>query len=397
MVDKTEKNNSSKSVVEKDINNYKTNLLNSLIIIVVMGVIIIYSAGIFASQFNKDVIVKGAGVTSMGLLSDYLPNLKNTFGDSDIYYMEGKEPGGTLLILGGIHPNEPAGVLASILFIENVSVDKGRVIVIPQSNASGFTHQDPGQGTPYNFGIKTEWGERSFRYGSRATNPLHQYPDPDAYVHPSGQILSGFEVRNLNRCFPGRTEGLITERVAYAITTLVNEEKVNFVIDCHEARPMNPIVNCIIAADKAMTIATTAAITLSMDEGIDMRIEPSPVNLRGLTHREFSDHTDAIAVLMETPNPAMDNLRGPTNEALIVEGKDDFYERAAEHGGLIYVPYPKGVGMPLAGRVGRHTSGIIHLITAYSEMNLDYPVEISGLPKMADVIEHGIGYYLLKP
>lgn len=396
MNDQTKKKNSTKSEVLRGTNIY-LNLVYSILVIIVMGTIIAYSSVIFASQFKVEEIVKGPGVTGMGHLSDYLPNLENTPGDTAIYYMEGKEPGGTLLIMGGVHPNEPAGLLASILFIENVLVEKGRAIVIPHSNASAFTHQDPGQGAPYSFGIETKWGERRFRYASRVTNPVHQYPDPDAYVHPTGQILSSFEVRNLNRVFPGRPEGMITERIAYAITTLVNEEKVNLVIDCHEARPMNPIVNCIIAADKAMYVAATASITLAMDEDIAIRIEPSPVNLRGLTHREFSDHTDAIAVILETPNPAMDNLRGPTSEELIVEGKDDFFERAAEHVGLIYVPYPEGVGMPLARRTGRHTSGILHLIDAYSELNPDHLIEISNLPRKADIIEHGIGHYLLKP
>lgn len=30
---------------------------------------------------------------------------------------------------------------------------------------------------------------------------------------------------------------------------------------------------------------------------------PSPANLRGLSTRELGDHTPALAVLMETPNP----------------------------------------------------------------------------------------------
>ena len=377
--------------------NYKANLISSILIILVIAALIVYSSTIFAFKYKVEDIVKGPGVTGVGRLSDFLPNLKDGPGDTDIYYMDGKEPGGTLLMLGGIHPNEPAGVLASVLIIENVSVEAGRVIVIPQANASGFTHQDPGQGLPNSFGIKTEWGERRFRYGSRISNPVHQYPDPDAFVHTSGQIVSGSEVRNLNRVFPGRPEGLLTERIAYAITSLVKKEKVDFVIDCHEARPMNPIVNCIIAPDKSMEIAAMAYMALSIDEDISIRIEPSPIHLRGLTHRELSDHTDAIPVILEVPNPAMDNLRGPTNEKLIVEGKDEFFEKAAKHGGLIYVPYPKGIGMPLDRRVGRQTSSIIHLIDAYNEITPEHSIIINNLPRKKEIIDNGLGHYLLKP
>lgn len=396
MVKNNKEKKSTKSEVKTDKN--KSNLTYSLIVVAIMIALIVYSSVIFAAKHKVEEIIKGPGITSVGRLSDYFSELKDTPGDTAIYYMEGKEPGGTMLLLGGIHPNESSGLLAAVLFIENVSIEKGKAIVIPHSNASGFTHQDPGQGAPNYFNIQTEWGKRTFRYGSRVTNPIHQYPDPDAYAHyPSGQFVSGSEVRNLNRVFPGRPDGMLTEKIAYGITTLVKQEGVNLVIDCHEARPMNPIVNCIIAPEKAMYIAATASMTLGLDEGIAMRIEPSPENLRGLTHREFSDHTDAIALIMETPNPAMDNLRGPTNEKLLVEGKDVFYERAAKHGGLIYVPYPEGIGMPLDRRVGRHASGISHLIAAYSELYPENLIEIRNLPKKADIIENGLGYYLLKP
>jgi len=378
--------------------NKKLNLIYSLTIIAVMIAMIAYSSVIFAGKHEVEDIVKGRGVNNTGRLSDYFPDLENTPGDTDVYYMEGKEPGGTLLVMGGVHPNEPAGMLAAVLFIENVIVVRGRAIVIPQSNASAFTHQDPGQGAPNYFSIQTEWGERQFRYGSRISNPIHQYPDPDAYQHyPSGQIVSGSEVRNLNRVFPGRPDGMLTEKVAFGITSLVRDEEVDFVIDCHEARPMNPIVNCFIAPEKAMYIAATASMTLGFDENIPIRIEPSPPNLRGLSHREFSDHTDAIAIIMETPNPAMDNLRGPTDVELIIEGKDVFYQKAAEQGGLIYVPYPEDIGMPLDRRVGRHTSGMIHLISAYDELNPDQAIQISNLPKYSEIIENGLGDYLLKP
>lgn len=397
MNNKVQKKNSTESEVLRGTNS-NVNLFYSILVIIVLVAIIVYSSVIFASQFKKDVIVPGPGVTGTGSLSDYLPNLENTPVDTDIYYMEGKEPGGTFLLQGGTHPNEPAGYIAAILFIENVIVEKGKIIVVPQANASAFTHNDAGAGTPYSVGIETEWGERRFRYGSRVTNPVHQYPDPDALTHyPSRQVLSGNEARNLNRNIPGRPDGTLTERLAYGLTTLIREEKVDFIIDLHEARPMNPIVNCIIAPAEAMLIAATTSLTLGMDEDILIRLEPSPQNYHGLTHREWTDHTDAISVLLETPNPAMDNLKGPTSEKLIVEGKDEFFEKASKYGGLIFVPYPEGVGMPLVRRIGRDTSTILCLLDAFSEFNPDRPIVISNYPKYADLIEHGTGHYLLKP
>ncbi len=363
-----------------------------LVFAIVMGVV----GADFASMHNPDVIVKGPGVTRVGRLSDYLASLAGTPGDTDVYFLEGAEPGGTVLCLGGVHPNEIAGIVASVLLVENTLVEKGRLIVIPHSNASGLTYSAPREAAPYGITIRTDWGERRFRYGDRLTSPLHQYPDPEVYVHyPSGQLLSGFEVRNLDRAFPGRPDGMLTERVAYGITELVRKERAGLVIDLHEARPMNPIVNCIITHERAMTLSSIVAMNLEAFEKIPMRLEPSPKNMHGLSHREIGDFTDALSVLMETPNPAMDWLRGPTSERLIVEGKDVFYARAAERG-LIYVPYPEE-GLPLAGRVGRHTSAVAELLATYSELYPDVAIQVEGIPSHADVVRNGIGPYLLKP
>ena len=62
--------------------------------------------------------------------SDYSPNLKNTVGDSDIYKIEGKEAGPSVLIIGGTHPNEPAGQIAATVLLENIEVEKGTVYII---------------------------------------------------------------------------------------------------------------------------------------------------------------------------------------------------------------------------------------------------------------------------
>lgn len=52
--------------------------------------------------------------------------------------------------------------------------------------------------------------------GSRASNPVDQWPDPDVYVHAaSGQQLSGSETRNINRAYPGRPDGNPTEQAAF--------------------------------------------------------------------------------------------------------------------------------------------------------------------------------------
>ena len=58
--------------------------------------------------------------------SDYSPNLKNTVGDAEIYKIEGSQPGPSVLILGGTHPNEPSGQLTATLLLENIDIERNK-------------------------------------------------------------------------------------------------------------------------------------------------------------------------------------------------------------------------------------------------------------------------------
>lgn len=346
----------------------------------------------FLKMREEEPIVVGMGVTSIQKLSDYLPTLKGTAGDSDIYVFQGEEEGGKTLILGGTHPNEPSSLMSAVLIIENAKVKKGTLYVIARTNGSGFTHNDPQEGSPQRFHIKTPFGERWFRFGSRATNPLDQWPDPDVYVHAaSGQNLSGNETRNINRAYPGREDGTYTEKMAYAITELIRQNKIDMTIDLHEASPEYPVINAIVAHERAMPLASQVVINLEFED-IPISLEPSPVSLRGLTHRELGDYTDTYAILMETANASQGRLRGKTNEELVLTGKDDRYVEAAKLGRL-YVPYDEN-GHPLEERVGRHLSAIVQLIQVMGENEPDKEIQVENIPVYADLMENGIGNYL---
>ena len=297
------------------------------------------------------------------------------------------------MILGGTHPNEPAGHLTAVAIVENAVAEKGRLFVIPRANASGFTASDPQEAGPQSFSIDTPSGKRWFRYGSRGTSPMDQWPDPDIYLHyPSGQTLSGNQTRNLNRAFPGRPDGNFTERVAFAITELVKREKVDLVIDLHEASPEYPVIHAIVAHERAMPLAVTVVMNLEL-RGIKIALEPSPTNLHGLTHRELGDHTQALAVLMETANPAQGRLRGRTTADLIVEGKDKMYVKARKAGRL-FVDFDEG-GHPLdRERVARHLAGIEEFLKAFQEANPAKPVEFRNFPIYEKIASGGLGPYL---
>lgn len=370
----------------------KGNKKTGIVVLFLSLVIAALAGREFLKMREVEAIIAGEGVTEIQRLSDYLPSLKGTVGDSEIYVFKGEEDGGSTLILGGTHPNEPASLVSAVMFIENAKVSKGTLYVIARANASGFTHNDPQEGSPQRFHIKTANGERWFRFGSRATNPLNQWPDPDVYVHAaSGQNLSGSETRNLNRAYPGRKDGTYTEKIAYAITELIKQNKIDMTIDLHEASPEYPVINAIVAHERAMPLASQVVINLEFED-IPISLEPSPVSLRGLTHRELGDYTDTYAILMETANASQGRLRGKTNEELVLTGKDERYVEAAKIGRL-YVPYDEN-GHPLEERVGRHVSSVLQLIATMGENEPEKEMIVENVPVLADLMENGIGAYL---
>lgn len=348
----------------------------------------------FKKMREPEPIVKGEGVTEVKMLSEYFPDIKGTNMDTEIYVLKGKEKGGSTLMLGGTHGNEPSGLLSAVLFIENAKVDKGTVYVIPRTNNSGYTHNDPQEGSPQRFTIKTKDGDRWFRYGSRATNPLDQWPDPDVYIHASsGQQLSGNETRNINRAYPGKPDGTSTEKAAYAIVQLIKNEKIDMTIDLHEASPEYPVINAIVAHDRAMGIASNTVMNLEFED-VAIGLEPSPVSLRGLTHRELGDFTDTYAILMETANPAQGRLRGKTNEDLVVTGVDPTYVKAQKLGRL-FVPFDEK-GHSLDERVSRHVGSVVELIKVMGENEPEKEIVIENVPTISEIKENGIGNYLNK-
>ncbi|HEY9055291.1 MAG TPA: succinylglutamate desuccinylase [Rectinemataceae bacterium] len=358
------------------------------------AVVVCFVAGSsFLSMRKPDIIVRGPGVTDMKKLSDWFPGLAKTPGDTDVYILDSGKPGASMLVLGGTHPNEPSGHLSAILLIENAVLSSGKLFVLPRANASGFTHNDAQEGSPQRFTIETPAGGRVFTFGSRATNPIHQWPDPAVYIHASsGQSLSGSETRNLNRGYPGLPNGTLTEKVCYGITQLIKKEGVTISVDLHEASPEYPVINAIVAHPKAMPLASETVLGLEMQD-IKIGLEPSPPNLHGLTHRELGDFTDTLPVLMETANATQGRLRGRTDEALILTGKDPWYVRAAGLGRL-YVPYDEN-GHPLKERVGRHVAAIQELAFSWTLNNPDRPLEFTGLPSYAEIQEKDLGAFLL--
>jgi len=347
----------------------------------------------FSAMRRAEPIVAGPGVTITRMLSAVEPSLAGGPGDTPVFELAGQKPGGTMMILGGTHPQEIGGVLAAVLMVENARVMQGRLIVVPQANRSGFTHTDPMEAYLHAFTIDTPAGPRWFRVGMRLTNPADQWPDPDVFVHsPSGERMVGHETRNLNRNHPGRSPGWLTARVSHALTALAKEA--SLILDLHEAQPEYPVINMMVAHEHAFETAATATAAMQ-GRRIPISLSASPKNLHGLSHREFGDYTNAEAVLTESPNPAMGRFRGRTGEELVVEGRDPNYVRAARLKRL-FVSFDER-GWPLKTRVARNLAAIGELLNAYNELHPEAPIEVDNVPEYNDVVARGLGAFLQPP
>lgn len=398
----------------------------------------------FVEQWQEEPLYPSPALTGSKKLSEFHAPLEDTAGDTEIYYFDSGIPGGTVLICGGTHPNEPAGYMAAVTILENLQVTEGRAIVIPRANKSGFTHNDSQEAMPQFYSLETAAGDRRFRHGSRLTNPVRQWPDPSIYINPAGpywegiveqcpscavgnpgpggQLISGVDSRNLNRTFPGDPKGTLTEQIAYAIVELIRAESVDLAIDFHEASPEYPTINVMVAHERAAGITSWAELLLS-DDGIRISTDNSSPRLRGLSHREWGDATtDTLSVLFESANVVQGRLKGRTTEAQIVDGYDETYYRAmliqqelnerlrqkAEEveaaGGeaderfrkILYVDYPRE-GIPIEERVGRHVTAARRLVEAYNDEHPDKPIGLSGLPEYSALMENGLGPYLHGP
>jgi predicted deacylase len=367
------------------------------LVIAALGLVLLTTSGwsFYRSRRLPEPVVLGPGVTDVRLLSDWFEGVRGTANDCNVYILDSGVPGATVLIVGGTHPEEPAGRLAAWILAENAVLESGKLMVVLSANRSATTVTRVGGAYPPDFAIPTEWGEQTFRLGDRWSNPLDQWPDPEVYIHyPSRQYLAWMDIRNLNRAWPGRPEGTLTERTTYAFMELIRKEGVDLFIDLHEAELQYPVISTVVAHEKGQELATYVSMMIS-DSEFNLGMEYSPPTLHGLSHREVGDFSDAVSLLFEAPEPFLDATRGRTTREQLLTGKDEFVVRAGK-AGLLFEKIDEN-GWPIAVRVGRHMSTILQTLESWTELNPDLPVTVTGVPRYAEVVERGVGHWLHDP
>lgn len=110
------------------------------------------------------------------------------------YIYESAIEGPVVMVVGGIHGNEPAGSLAASKFID-IPVIKGKLIVIPRANT----------------------------------------------VALDANIRTLPEIEDLNRAYPGKIDGTPAQRITYDIVQLMKKYQVAMVLDLHEGYAFNAV------------------------------------------------------------------------------------------------------------------------------------------------------------
>lgn len=376
--------------------------VKNIVVIAVALLFAVMASVDFIAMRTPEPIADNPGVAEVRMLSEYCEGLKGTALDTEVYILDSGKPGGTLLVLGGTHPNETASYLAAIAMVENLKCTQGRLFIIPWTNKSGFTHTSPLDGMQDFFNITLADGSvRKFRVGNRLTNPVDQWPDYTYYMGSSGRQLEGTEIaeiRNVDRLYYGNENGVLTEMVCAGIYNLINEEGVNLTMDMHEGSPEFLYLDCVMVNQKAdnqtaMSIAQGMALDMQFDD-LDMRAEYSGVKSYGLSHRSLGDNTASMMTLMETYNPSMGPLHGKMDDDLIINGNEPNYVQA-HLDGYIYFDVPED-GYPLVERVARHVTCITYLAQEYGSVYKDRAIAFEGLGTYSDMVSAGLGK-ILKP
>ena len=333
-------------------------------------------------------------------LSDYNPNLKGTVNDVDIYVFDSGVPGGKALIYGGTHTNEVASMLNAVVYLENVKCEAGTLYVMVHANNSGYSHTQPlrGQIGKMTFDL-AGGGVREFRVGTRLSNPVHQWPDPNYHLNTSKRELKHdeiAEIRNLNRNHPGVADGYLTEATCYAIYNFINTENIDFIFDGHEAgAESTKLVNYLVVHENAMPLGSSAVMNCVINN-LPLKMEISGQTSYGLSHRGLGDNTKALCTLFETCNPVMGGYHDKITEELFKDGVSPNY-LAMHQAGLFGGAYEfTEEGWPIEKRTAYHMSISKEIINCFNEMYPDKPLKVSGLPDANEMIEKGLEA-ILKP
>lgn len=201
-----------------------------------------------------------SGQRSSGKIGDGQP------WQTEWFSFDSQKKGPVVMIFGGVHGNEPAGFRAAMQ-IKNWTVDKGKLIVVPQANKLGLR-------------ANTRW--------------IPEFRNDKA-------------LKNLNRNFPTKADPSTKTELATALWTFIQDHQPDWFFDLHEGfdfHRINPksVGSSVIAfpeqKDLASKLASGADQHISADRAFSVLAKSGPIN--GSVARACGEQLGAKSFILET-------------------------------------------------------------------------------------------------
>lgn len=197
--------------------------------------------------------------------------LNDTIYQTEVHIFKSNLAGPKVAIIGGIHGDEIAGWMAAENLLEKNDF-LGEVLIIPRANIL-------------------------------ATYLEERYPG----INNNGKYQK-VTYSDLNRCFPGKVDGTISEQIAYIISQEIIEFQPSYIIDLHESRrsyaDSKPLIGDeVIYGNKksallALKIVEEYNDKYSLDNDIPFIVDSNAPE--GSFNYYFGQHTDAYVFTIET-------------------------------------------------------------------------------------------------
>ncbi len=147
--------------------------------------------------------------------------LEGTLYETPVYTFSSNVEGPKVAIIGGIHGDEVAGWMAAERLIERTDY-KGTVMIIPYANILADIVKQRYLGI----------GNSGYITNQR----LSLISDDERYENKDVSGLSSIKFTDLNRSFPGDSNGTDTQKIAKALYDVIMDFSPNFLVDLHESR-----------------------------------------------------------------------------------------------------------------------------------------------------------------
>ena len=114
----------------------------ALLLLASLVLMVVGTKDIRALRAYRETVVVSDAFTRQVPLSTYFDGIRGTLMDVPVFLFDSGRPGGSVLILAGAHPYEPASPMTAYVMMENLAVAEGGC-----NRAGQFMHLMPAFGT----------------------------------------------------------------------------------------------------------------------------------------------------------------------------------------------------------------------------------------------------------